>query len=86
MSACGFSAVMTLVCSRLDRWHGQRHDLADPRSHEGAIEIDLFTRVDAGLPIERLMIEIFADQDVGQRPGAGKAAAGEALETSQDHR
>jgi len=77
---------MTLVCSRLDQWHGQRHDLADPRSHEGAIEIDLFTRVDAGLPIERLMIEIFADQDVGQRPGAGKAAAGEALETSQDRR
>src|SRR6266436_7112294 len=67
---------------RLDQWRGQRRDLADPRSHDGAIEIDPFTRVDARLPIERLMIAIFADQDVRQKPGAGKAA----LDRQRRHR
>jgi hypothetical protein len=76
MSACGFSAVMTLVCSRLDQWHGQRHDLADPRSHEGAIEIDLFTRVDAGLPIERLMIEYLLTRMWARGPAPGRPPPG----------
>ena len=42
-----------VVGSRLDQRCGQRRDLADPRRHDGAIEIDPFARVDAGLAIER---------------------------------
>jgi hypothetical protein len=52
----------------------ERGDLADPRRHDGPIELDAFACVDAGLPIERKMVAVFADQNMRQQPWPGLAA------------
>jgi hypothetical protein len=52
----------------------QRRNLADPGRHGGPIELNAFTRIDAGLPIQWKMVAVFADQNVHQQPRSGLAA------------
>ena len=52
----------------------QRADVSDPLRKERTIELNVFTRVDFRLPIEREMISVFTDEHVGQEPGTGHAA------------
>ena len=60
-----------VVGNGFDQRRGQRRHLADPSRHGGAIELDALARIDPGLPVQRQMIAIFADQDVRQQPCAG---------------
>jgi hypothetical protein len=63
-----------VVGNGFDQRRDQRRDLADPRRHGGPIELDAFTRVDAGLPIEWEMVAVFADQNVRQQARSSLAA------------
>ena len=51
----------------------QRRRLADPVSHRGTVEIEPVALEDLALPVERQMIGVFVDQDVGEQAGPGSA-------------
>lgn len=48
-------------------------DMADPIGHGSALDLDALPRQDRRLAIERQAVQVFADHDMGQQPGAGAA-------------
>jgi len=62
-----------VVLDSLDQRRHQPSCLADPIGERCAIELDAFARIDAGLPIERKMIAVLADQNVREKPCTGLA-------------
>ena len=51
----------------------QRRRLADPVRQGRTVEVNALTLEDLALPVERQMIAIFGDQDMGEQTGPGPA-------------
>ncbi len=60
--------------NRLGQWHEQSGTLADPIRQGRAIQFNAGTGVDGGLPVQRSMIAIFADQHMGEQCRSRPAA------------
>ena len=56
---------------RVGQWLQQRRRLADPVRQRRSVEVDALTLEDPALPVERQMIAIFGDQDMGEQAGPG---------------
>lgn len=52
----------------------QKETPGDPLGHRGALELDAFTGIDLRLPIERQVVAVLRDQDMGKEPRSGEAA------------
>lgn len=58
------------------RGHQRREQLvarADPVGHRAVAEFDAFACIDSGLPMQRRVVGVLADDDVRQQAGASQA-------------
>ena len=64
-------AAQDVAPDRVGQWLQQRRRLADPVRQRRSVEVDPLTLEDLALPVERQMIAIFGDQDMGEQAGSG---------------
>ncbi len=61
------------LADMIGQWFQQSRAASHPIGQGGAAQVDLFAGEDFGLPVQRHMIAVFANQDMGQKPRAGAA-------------
>jgi hypothetical protein len=62
-----------VAADRVGQRFQQRGRLADPVGQGRTVEVDPLTREDPALPVERQVIAIFGDQDMGEQAGSGSS-------------
>jgi hypothetical protein len=65
-----------VATDRVGQWLQQRRRLADPVRQRRSVEVDPLTLEDLALPVERQMIAIFGDQDMGEQAVASLPNSG----------
>jgi len=63
-----------VACQRFDQRIEEPETPGHPFGHGGALELNPFTGVDLRLPIQRQVIAVLRDQDVGEQSRAGESA------------